>query len=331
MKQINLNWKNLQKKLPENFKKVVPLLLGGIAVSSLITLIKELSKTKNMANAHNFFLNFEQRISLPTSKKQKLIASRKALEKKITDYFRFNTTLPIPKFYIQGSFKMGTMVVDKEGTYDVDLGVYFLTNPYVLPITLQRTLLKAVTNHTTIGTQHREKCVRVIYKGDFDIDLPVYYKLPQDAHPYLATKMQWVKSDPKELCEWFKSRKDRNGQLVRLVKYFKYWANTRSRKMPSGIAFSIWVAKYYKANARDDIAFYETAKAIQESIWLTVSCKNPVTPFDDFTDKLNSQQKVFFKTQLDTLIKNSKMALEQKTLDQAIIIWTYQFGYKFIT
>ena len=71
-------------------------------------------------------------------------------------------------------------------------------------------------DHTVSGVEHRDKCIRVIYKGDFDIDLPVYYKTQQDKHPYLATKNGWLKSDPKELCDWFENKKDKNGQMMRL-------------------------------------------------------------------------------------------------------------------
>ncbi len=187
-----------------------------------------------MANTHNYFLEFEKRISLSSSKKKKLISSRKALEKRIVEYFKANTKMLVPKFYIQGSYKMGTMVVGKDGTYDVDLGIYFLSKPTVEPQSLQNYVLKAVSNHTEDGAQHREKCIRVRYKGDFDIDLPVYYKTNTDSHPYLATKNQCLESDPKNLCDWFESKKDREGQLVRLVKYFKAWAHERSKQMPSG-------------------------------------------------------------------------------------------------
>lgn len=216
-----------------------------------------------MGNVHNNFIQFELSISLTSAKRKKLIASRKALESRILEYFKANAKFLTPKFYIQGSFKMGTMVMDREGTYDVDLGVYFLEKPNVDLISLQKHIINAVKEHTTRGLEHRDKCIRVIYKGDFDIDIPVYYKTPKDKHPFLATKTGWLESDPKSLCDWFESKKDKDGQLMRLVKYFKSWANHRSKKMPSGIAFTVWIANNFKPNARDDKAFFDTAKAIE--------------------------------------------------------------------
>lgn len=306
---------------------------GGLIITKLIT--NEDENYNDMANTHNQFLKFEQNISLTPSKKAKLIASRTALQDRILRYFRIYTDLPTPKFYIQGSYKMKTMVLDKEGTYDVDLGVYFLNNfplNYVA-YTVQNHIANAVRMHTTEGVEHRDKCIRVIYRGDFDIDLPVYYKMPYD-NPHLATKTSWQKSDPKELCDWFEKQrklKDVNGQMLRLIKYFKVWANNRTRKMPSGIAFTVWVAENFKTNSRDDIAFYETARAIKSSLSWGVSCRNPATPFDDLTSKLDSIQKRNFIDSLDNLITEAEIALKQESQEKALSIWNKHLGNKFPT
>ncbi len=281
------------------------------------------------ANAHDYFLQFEHAISVPKSKVKKLIASRKALQNRIVDFFRTKGNVPIPKFYIQGSYKMETMVLTKDGTYDVDLGVYFLIRPKVEPFTLQKWVAEALVGQTFGGIQHRQKCIRVIYQGDFDIDLPVYYKSLSDEHPFLATKNEWVKSDPKELCDWFESQIKGREQLLRLVKYFKVWGSNRPCKMPSGIAFSVWVAKYYKENPRDDIAFYETAKAIKESFWWSVTCENPAVPHDDLVAKLNGDQKSVFLEELGKMIKNCETALMKPKVPEATRSWKTIFGNRF--
>lgn len=306
--------------------RIIALTLGGLIVKELLSNAKEDS---GMANTHIQFLKLEQAISLSSIRRKRLIASRKALQKKIVDFFRSNTKSPVPKFFIQGSYKMGTMVIDKDGTYDVDLGVYFLTKPDITPNTLKSYIYKAVESHTGSSPQDRDKCVRVLYAGDFDIDLPVYYKSASDRNPYLATKQGWVLSDPKELCDWFEKKKDPNGQLVRLVKYFKYWAKIQDRKMPSGIAFTVWVTSYYKPNLRDDIAFYETAKSVQNSFFWDTTCRNPATPGDNFLAKLNEMQKSNFKDAFSNLIKDAEFALKQDNAMLACNTWRKQFKDKF--
>lgn len=310
--------------------KIFALGAGGLILSKVLS--EEEENYNEMANTHNQFLKFEQSISLTPTKKSKLIASRKALQDRIVNYFRMYTNLPVPKFYIQGSYKMKTMILGKDGTYDVDLGIYFLTNPNVTAFTVQNYVANAVKGHTYGGAEHREKCIRVKYSGDFDIDLPVYYKTIYDTNPYLATKTIWQKSDPKELCDWFERQrrlKDKSGQLLRLIKYFKIWANSRTRKMPSGIAFTVWVANNYKPNDRDDIAFYETAKAIKNSLFWGVTCINPASPGDDLTSKLDNMQKRNFLNEFDSLITDADLALRELYLTRALTIWKNQFGNQF--
>ena len=286
-----------------------------------------------MADTHNHFLQFEKAISLNPGKKKKLIASRKAVEKRITDYFKAHAKFLVPKFYIQGSYKMGTMVMDKQGTYDVDLGVYFLEKPKIEALSLQTNVAKAVAGVTQGGVEHREKCVRIIYKGDFDIDIPVYYKTPKDDHPFLATKKGWIESDPKELCDWFEKRKDKNGQLIRLVKYFKAWAYQRAKKMPNGISFTVWVANCYKPDKRDDKAFLLTAKAIEETFGsffggdTEVIC--PVTPKDNLL-KLDFDQRTNFKKIFRDMISQAEHAVQSNSKRIALNIWKQQFGDKFL-
>jgi hypothetical protein len=286
-------------------------------------------------NLHQNFINFERAISLSSNKKQKLIASRQALQKKIIEHFKFNKNLPVPKFYIQGSYKMKTMVLDKQGEYDVDLGVYFLTKPIIQSFSLKSNVFKAVEKHTTGGAENKDKCVRVKYKGDFDIDLPVYYKQPTDAHPFLATKTTWLKSDPKELCDWFEKKKDKNGQLVRLVKYFKYWANMRAKKMPSGIALTILVTNNFKPHQRDDLAFFNTGKAILDTFpgflsFSNFSVRNPATPNDNLIEKLDGKQIENFKAYLTSIITDMKVALEDNNRSKSIHTLSKHFGNKFV-
>ena len=288
-------------------------------------------KYSHMANAHNNFLKFEQNISLTPGKKKKLIASRQALQNRITEYFKAHEKFLVPKYYIQGSYKMGTMVIDKNGTYDVDLGVYFLEKPKIEPQTLQNTVLQSVNGITQGGVEHREKCVRVIYKGDYDIDIPVYYKTPNDKSPFLATKNGWLASDPKELCDWFEKKKDNNGQLIRLVKYFKAWAYQRSKKMPNGISFTVWVANNYKPNNRDDRAFFDTAKAIESTFgggFVDTVVTNPATPQDNLL-KLDFNQRTNFKEAFRQMLKDTEHALQTNSNSKALNIWKQQFGEKF--
>ncbi|MBK6642688.1 MAG: hypothetical protein IPG39_16440 [Bacteroidetes bacterium] len=128
---------------------MLPILLPILGVAVVGLILKELFsddeiKYNDMANTHSQFIKFEQAISLTKGRMDKLIASRQALQIRIIEFFKTKTKVPVPNFFIQGSYKMKTMVVKKDGSYDVDLGVYFLTKPTIKPLTLQKYVAEAV-------------------------------------------------------------------------------------------------------------------------------------------------------------------------------------------
>jgi len=215
-----------------------------------------------MSNCNNLFQQFNQAISPGSARIDKLTASREALKNKIIQSFKEKPGYKVPDFYIQGSYKMDTMIVKKDGTYDVDLGIYFKEKPMVTCTTVMTHVIDAVRNHTTGGAQHRERCIRVIYAGEYNIDLPVYFQGPYESKAKMAIKNgDWRTDDPEEFVLWFNKRKDTKGQLLRIVKYLKRWASERGFKMPSGVALTVWAAeKFYASDGRDDFALYPSGE-----------------------------------------------------------------------
>jgi hypothetical protein len=282
---------------------------------------------------HKRFLAFHQKIVIPPSKITELKKSKQALKQRIIDFFKDKKEVTTPKFFIQGSYKMKTMVLDKSETYDVDLGVYFSEKPKVEPAVLQKWVLQAVKNHTSEPPQHREKCIRVVYRRKFHIDLPIYYQRENDRHPFLATKSGWEKSNPEDLCEWFDWQKKSDGQLLRLVKYFKVWAKQRKKKMPSGIALTVLVVNHHKPSKYDDLAFYYTIDAICDALTLCprwdLEIINPMVPHDNLLGRLDENQQTNFLKALKVLEEVGDKAMRQMDTTKAINLWRQQLGADF--
>ena len=126
-----------------------------------------------MANTHNLFQQFNTDLQITSTKKDRMITSRDNLRKKIRKYFSEEHTDYKPKFYIQGSYKMKTIIRTKDDTCDMDDGVWFDSNPDNVTCTTLQTWVKNAVDGTTDDIQHRKKCITVNYKSDYNIDLPV--------------------------------------------------------------------------------------------------------------------------------------------------------------
>lgn len=285
-----------------------------------------------MANCHKLFNDFCKIITPSLQEMQKMKSSRQALEKKITDKLKEMLEMT-PSFYTQGSGAkhMKTIIIKEDGTYDADRGVYLPEKPSVTAQTVQLYVYDAVKDHTDDGAEHRKKCVRVFYKGAYNIDFPVYYEVEGESYSYLAIKGDgWVKDDPQKMIEWFDDYKDDDGQLIRIIKYIKAWASKRSHKMPSGIALAVWAAKNFAADKdRDDKCLLHVLKGIKSACFWSVSCISPVEPFDDFTEKLNDDQKAKFKAALNEFIADAELAVDEENQLKASKYWRKHLGTRY--
>ncbi len=257
-----------------------------------------------MANLHSTFKQFNSNLNITDTKAKKLEGARKALTDKITAFFKEKEGYSTPKFWTQGSFQMGTTIRTESDECDLDLGIYFSVIPEVTGETIQKHVFDLVNGHTkNVTPNHKKRCVRVNYAGDFHIDLPIYFFEEGMPHPKLAVKGQdFEESDPKQFYEWFNEQCKGVPQKRRLIRYLKAWADKHKRKMPSGLAMTVFAIQHYSADERDDLALLKTLKNIKSYVSVTWSCILPTCPNDDVLARLNNDQKSNFIDALDELI-----------------------------
>lgn len=286
---------------------------------------------KNMANCNKLFLDYDSNLNIPKKKKDKLKDSKEILRDRIRKYFKLNHPEYKPEFYIQGSYKMGTTILTKDNECDLDDGVYFRREADVTATTLQKWVKDALEGATSSPVEHRSKCLRVNYKGDYHIDFPVYI-FPKNANdPSLAVKNNGFElSDPKEVVEWYKAEKSKNTQLNRLVKCLKGWGDHKRNKMPSGLAMTILAANHYQPNDRDDVALKNTLVRIQESLDYNFECIVPATPGDNLFKSYDSIRKRNFLSNLDDFIRDAKQAIDNEPNQlKASKLWRKHLGIQF--
>lgn len=246
-----------------------------------------------MANLDKLFKKFNETITISSSKKESLRASRDALRTDIENWFADHDKKK-PVFHGQGSYAMKTLINPLFGEdYDIDDGIYIQgyedqeISRWPQPSTVHSWIKSAVEDRTKAGATDKDTCIRVNYSTGYHVDIPSYINKSDEA--YLSHKTKgWFVSDPKAFTKWFidKVNDETNygEQLRRVVKYFKAWKDYTGNVL-KGIEITILVTQYFeKYEGRDDKSLRDTVQNIINGIEYSFHCYKPVKPFEDLFD-----------------------------------------------
>jgi hypothetical protein len=285
-----------------------------------------------MANCQNLFGEFNTEISLTSNKKTKMTTSKDGLRTRIRKYFKEHHSEYIPKFYIQGSYKMKTGIRTKDDICDLDDGVYFFRTPDVTATTLQNWVWDAVNGYTSTTPEHRKKCIRNVFTGDYEIDIPVYYKENGKEYQLAVKNNGWEDSDPKALIDWFNKNKDADGKINKAIKELKAWCDHKRNRMPSGLAMTILAINAKNKivlNDRDDILLTDILREIKKILAQKFECIVPVTPKDDLFADYDETRKTNFLNNLDSFLSDAEAALKEQNHLKASRLWQKNLGTRF--
>lgn len=285
-----------------------------------------------MANCHHLFGEFTAEISLTSNKKTKMTTSKDGLRERIRKYFKEHHPEYVPKFYIQGSYKMKTGIRTKDDICDLDDGVYFFRTPDVSATTLQNWIWDAVNGYTSTIPEHRKKCIRNIFSGDYEIDIPVYFKVNGKEYQLAVKNNGWEDSDPKAFIDWFNDNKDVNGKMIKAIKELKAWCDHKRNKMPSGLAMTILAMNAKEKivlNDRDDILLTDIIREIKKALAQKFECIVPVIPNDDLFASFDEKRKNNFLNNLDSFLSDAEAALKEQNQLKASRLWQKHLGARF--
>lgn len=283
-----------------------------------------------MANLDSLFKQFDSELNVTKTKRDALMRSKNNLRDEIREHFLNNHPKYNPVFFIQGSYKLKTLIRTKDDTCDLDDGVYFKENPdEVSSTTLQRWVKEAVDSTTDATPEHKKKCIRVVYKSGYSIDLPVLvFNEEAEMHPNLAVKNAGFQlDDPKEFVLEF--RRIKTDQMVRMVKYLKSWCDYKRQDMPSGLAMTVLTMNHFQSNSRDDIALKYLLIAIENELKGSFKCVMPTTPKDDLFEDYSEIKKSNFLDSLSKFIDDAKKAVDEKNRLKASKLWKKHLGDRF--
>lgn len=242
---------------------------------------------------HTSFIDFCSKITISDSKKDSILKSRNAIRNVIRDYFKNELKINQPKFRIQGSFSINTALqpID-DNEVDIDDGLYLEhinpsdTDIWPTPKEIHKTLMDALDGHTKDGCEDKTSCVRVVYRNDYHVDIPIY--IMKDSHALLANKKtnEWQTSDSKDFKDWFFENR-KNEQTTRIVKYLKAWRDYKNINMAS-IELTILAVKHHVKDDDDAISLQKTVEAIYTELNFFRYIKKPVAPYENLWEDCNA-------------------------------------------
>jgi hypothetical protein len=264
-----------------------------------------------------------------------------------------NAKDPMPIEHVsQGSYAMRTMIQHDENDYDIDDGIYFEKADLVGPQGGDKTSLdtrKMVRDAVDDGSfkkapEVRNNCVRVYYDAGYHVDLPAYRKVTskdwlghEQVHYELASS-SWVRSDARDVTDWFDEQNkalspdETNGrQLRRVVRYIKKFAKSRASwgsQILSGFGITKLVTECFRSSDdRDDLALYETMKAIKDRLLYNLVVVHPVTPDTTITTGVDDPKARFLRQKLEDAVGWLSRTQESDcTRDEALHCWDKVFS-----
>lgn len=243
-----------------------------------------------MLNLDYKFEKFIENIKLSDTKLESIRSGRDTIRNKIKMNF-LEGDKPQPKFHMQGSYRMGTMIQTlPDIEYDIDDGIYLQNfkgkrkDEWSSVELIHKEIYEIVNNHTNT-VENINPCVRVTYSKNYHIDLPIY--IIEDDVAYLAYLGKgWVESDPKALRDWFLAKVSEDGETLRsIVKIIKAWKDSLNYESKiidfCGLAITILVASHYVENESMTGALLLTLTEIIKELEKDCVCYKPVNPIGE--------------------------------------------------
>lgn len=299
----------------------------------------------------------DEQVTLPqqdrTNMRDRRDANRDRLKKGLKE-----SNKPMPREFVkQGSYAMKTMVQHPDNDYDIDDGVYFNKEDLVgdrgaeMSGLQARQMVRDALDDGSFKTppEVRPNCVRAYYAAGYHVDLPVYRRVTvtdawgAEKYHYELAGTEWKRSDARDVTAWFdrentaQSPDTENGrQLRRIVRQIKKYARSRpswSGSILSGFGITVLVVEQYRSShSREDMALYETMKAIRDRLNWNLAVKHPVTPNETITKGDSDPRAKFLLDRLtEALSALAPLFDADCTRKKALTCWDKVFATSFFS
>ncbi|HEX8286828.1 MAG TPA: hypothetical protein VF556_02465 [Pyrinomonadaceae bacterium] len=289
--------------------------------------------------------------SLPQSERDAMRNRRNSNRDRVYRGLDRNEKPSPSEFASQGSYSMKTMVQHPENDYDIDDGVYFLgenlKDSYGIEMSslTARQMIRDAVDDGSFNTPPVvcENCVRVQYQAGYHVDIPVYRQIfTQNADGYEEFHFElastnWVRSDARDVTAWFDGQNQNqspdttNGrQMRRMCRLIKKFAISRPEwkgQIGSGFMITKLVTECYLPNAnREDVALYDTMKAIRDRLNDDLIVHHPVTPNSTLTKGNYDPKAIYLRDRLTEALADLDVLFQPECTDEeAMKAWDKVF------
>lgn len=292
-----------------------------------------------MADLQCAFDRFHRQIAVAPGNKMTMCKAMEAIRNRIHKYFRHTLHCSAPMFRSQGAYAINTLVNPISCEFNLNDGVYLLDldsrndGNWPTGTAVHDWLLNALGNFGRAEIIQKRRCVRVRYKGLYNVDLHIYGLLEGRSMLAVNGEPGWIPCDPHGLIQWFNCRVSLHGErLLRIIRYIKAWADFQSlnsEELPNSLLLSVLAARHYQENDRDDVALLYTFKVISKAIQPYFFVPNPVNHEEELAAHLCFAQTELFCTAIEEATATAVSAIKTDDARKASILWRNLFGNRF--
>lgn len=257
------------------------------------------------------------------------------------------------KNLLQGSIAMHTANRSVNNDYDIDIAVIFEEGDLpASPLEARKRVAEAIklkASGFSKDPEARTNAVTIWYADGYHVDVAVYRRretlLRGEVLEHAGA--DWSERNPQGITNWFIDQVSNQSpsknllsspdvapqQMRRVVRWIKAFTKAREGwNLPGGLIVSALVAECYKRHPdKDDIALYDTLRAIKNRLDVNCSVYNPVDSSKELTDKQKFTTQVQnLKRRLGSVLSKLDVLFGEDCTDmQAKKAWNYMFKHAY--
>lgn len=247
-------------------------------------------------------------------------------------------------FILQGSFAINTAIKPNNDVEEFDVDVVLGLDISQFPIDRQKPedIIAWLANRLHENRPHydgkvrqRKRCVRIVYAGDFHLDVVPAHCSGDISGPILVPNKEedeWQLSHPKGYVSWASQVDEKSeGKFSRIMKMLKHWRDDKFGKdsAPNSILFTTLFGKHmsngFSSDAEALVLTMENLSNYLNGISSIPSVSNPSLPTENLARNWMEDHFKLFRDRFTTATEKARNAYNDEDREKSIKGWQELF------